>query len=161
MNLLAIVGVGFTVITFAIILLIMANKMLSNSGSKLDYMERPQKTWFGMSLFTEYRLTRDRLFVVKGVLNLREDKCRLWSIRDVSCSMTFVQRMFGMGTVHVLSGDQSLRDIDLVNVKQLEKVKEMLSTMVDTERNRNRVYVREVMNDDYTDSDEDGIPDRF
>ena len=52
------------------------------------------------------------------------------------------------------SSDKSLKDFEIKNVKNPANVKEMLSTMVETERDKKRVVSREFMDADNVDDDE-------
>ena len=111
--------------------------------------------------FTVYKLSDDRLFVNTGFINKREDEVRLYRITDVALTRSLGQRIFGLGTVHIESSDKSLKNFDIINIKDSEMVKEMVSELVESSRIKNRVYARENMVD-YDipgDEDHDGIPD--
>ena len=95
--------------------------------------------FFGLPLsFTKYRLTTNRLFV-----------------NDVSLSRTLMQRVFGLSTIHCNSSDKTLGNFDIINIKDGEEVKEILSQSVERERIARRVSTRENMIDvsDYDDWD--------
>ena len=112
--------------------------------------------FFGLPLsFTKYRLTTNRLFVNTGFLTQREDEVRLYRITDVSLSRTLMQRVFGLSTIHCNSSDKTLGNFDIINIKDGEVVKEILSQSVERERIARRVSTRENMIDvsDYDDWD--------
>ena len=112
--------------------------------------------FFGLPLsFTKYRLTTNRLFVNTGFLTQREDEVRLYRITDVSLSRTLMQRVFGLSTIHCNSSDKTLGNFDIINIKDGEEVKEILSQSVERERIARRVSTRENMIDvsDYDDWD--------
>lgn len=112
-----------------------------------------KRIWCGLPwTFTVYRLSTDRLFIKTGMLNIKEDEVRLYRIKDVSLSRSFIQRIFGLGTIHVSSSDSHLKDFDIINIKKSNDTKEKLSQLVEEERNRKRVTSREYMN---MDSDDD------
>ena len=111
--------------------------------------------------FTIYELSEDRLFITTGVLNKREDEVRLYRITDISLTKSLWQRILGMGTIHLDSSDKSMKNFELVNVKDSDTVKEQISQLVEAARIKNRVSARENMND-YDipgDADGDGVPD--
>ena len=93
--------------------------------------------------FTKYSLSPDRLFIESGIINAREDEVRLYRILDLSLNRSFWQRLFGLGTIHCCSGDKSMGDFDIKNIKKPREVKELLSDTVEKERVRNRVVNRE------------------
>lgn len=57
-----------------------------------------------------------------------------------------IQRIFGLGTIHIDSTDLDLKCLRITNIKDSDHVKEMLSKKVEEERLRNRVSAREFMN---------------
>ena len=110
--------------------------------------------FFGLPLsFTKYRLTTNRLFVNTGFLTQREDEVRLYRITDVSLSRTLMQRVFGLSTIHCNSSDKTLGNFDIINIKDGEAVKEILSQSVERERIARRVSTRENMIDVSDDDD--------
>lgn len=113
-----------------------------------------KRTIFGLPLsFTTYRLTEDRLFVETGFLNKHEDEVRLYRVLDLSLNRPLLQRMFGVGTIHISSSDQTQGDFDLGPVKRPQEVKELFSQAVEEARRTNGVSTREFM-----DQDGDGFP---
>ena len=110
--------------------------------------------FFGLPLsFTKYRLTTNRLFVNTGFLTQREDEDRLYRRTDVSLSRTLMQRVFGLSTIHCNSSDKTLGNFDIINIKDGEEVKEILSQSVERERIARRVSTRENMIDVSDDDD--------
>ena len=112
--------------------------------------------------FTKYSLSEDRFFISTGFFNINEDEVRLYRIMDISLKRSLWQRMFGLGTIHCCSADKTLKDFDIKNIKKSRDVKEMLSKLVEEERNRKRITGREFMNgdhDDHMDMDDDHFND--
>ncbi|MCR5294193.1 MAG: PH domain-containing protein [Lachnospiraceae bacterium] len=95
--------------------------------------------------FTRYRLSDDRLFIVKGFLNTREDEVRLYRIVSLTVTRSLWQKLIGTGTIHIDSTDQAMKDFDLTNISQPASVKEQLSELIEKSRHENRVYARENM----------------
>ena len=125
----------------------------------MEYVWNDRKrTLFGLPLsFTKYMLSEDRLFIEQGFLNKREDEVRLYRIMDVSLSRSIWQRIFGVGTIHCCSADKTMKDFDIVSVKNSKEVKEQLSQLVEAQRDAKRVTNREYMDDDHDDTDFDSI----
>ncbi len=121
----------------------------------MDFLWSDRKrTLFGLPLsFTKYSMTEERLFIEQGFLNKKEDEVRLYRIMDVSLSRSFGQRLFGVGTIHCCSADKSMKDFDILSIKNPKDVKEQLSELVEKQRDAKRVTNREFMNDhhDYDD----------
>lgn len=122
----------------------------------MDYVWKDRKrTLFGLPWsFTVYSLTKEKLIIKTGLLNKHEEEVRLYRIMDLALNRTLGQRIFGLGTVHVNSADKSTPEFDIKSIKDSERVKDMLSDMVEEERMRKRVSGREYMSD-YSDSLDD------
>ncbi len=123
----------------------------------MDYIWSDRKrTLFGLPLsFTKYRLTEDRLFIEKGFLSKSEDEVRLYRILDLSLNRSLGQRIFGVGTIHCYSADKSMNEFDILSVKKSKDVKEMLSELVERQRDLKHVTNREFMS--YEDEENDDV----
>ena len=125
--------------------------------SVIDYIWKDRKRYFGMPLsFTRYALSEDRLFLSVGFLNIKDDEVLLYRVRDIDTSRSLWQRLFGVGTVTVMSSDKTMPTLVLKNVKDPVMVKELLHQQVEEIKIRRRVRVGEIMT---TDMDGDGEPD--
>lgn len=118
-----------------------------------------KRTLFGLPWsFTKYSLSDDRLFISTGFLSTKEDEVRLYRIMDISLKRTLGQRIFGLGTIKCCSADKTLGDFEIKNIKKSKDVKELLSEMVENERNRKKVTSGEFI--DHEDSEfDDGHDD--
>ena len=128
---------------------------------KMKWYDR-KRLWCGLPwTFTKYGMSDDRLFVEKGLFNVRGMEVRLYRILNISIQRSLIQRIFGLGTIHLDSTDKDLSCFDIVNIKNSESVMEMISVAVEAERLRNRVASREFMSDGMheNDAEEDGIHD--
>ena len=128
---------------------------------KMKWYDR-KRLWCGLPwTFTKYGMSDDRLFVEKGLFNVRGMEVRLYRILNISIQRSLIQRIFGLGTIHLDSTDKDLSCFDIVNIKNSESVMEMISEAVEAERLRNRVAFREFMSDGMheNDAEEDGIHD--
>lgn len=119
-----------------------------------------KRTIFGLPLsFTKYAVTEDKLLIKTGFFNTKEEEVRLYRIMDVTLNRSFGERIFKLGTIHVISSDRSTPHFDIKRVKDSKRVKDLLSELVENARQRNRVSAREYMasdmvdDDDYTDGD--------
>lgn len=98
--------------------------------------------------FTTYALSEDRLFIKSGLLRTVENEARLYRILDLSLTRTLSQRIFGIGTILISSSDKTCGNFELKNVKKPGEVKEMLSQMVEENRDKKRVSSKEFLSDD-------------
>ena len=113
-----------------------------------------RKRYFGLPLsFTRYALSDDRLFVSVGFLNIKDDDILLYRVRDIDTSRSLWQRLFGVGTVTVMSSDKTMPTLVLQNVKDPIFVKELIHKQVEEMKIRRRVRVGEIMGNEIDDAD--------
>lgn len=128
------------------------------SVNNLDYLWKDRKRFLGMPLsFTRYALTDDRLFLSVGFFTVKDEEILLYRIRDISTSRTLWQKLFGVGTVTVVSSDKTMPTLVLKNIKNPLDVKELLHQQVEEMKIRRRVRLGEIMtsNTDEDDCDDD------
>lgn len=112
----------------------------------INYLWKDRKRHLGLPLsFTRYRLSEDRLFCEKGFFNIKSDEVLLYRVRDLQLNMKLTQRIFGMGTVCVISSDQSVPHLDLQNVRHPREVKELIHRSVEEAKDKRRLRTMEVM----------------
>ena len=122
----------------------------------IQYLWRDRKRYFGLPLrFTRYSLSEDRLFISEGFLNIKDDEILLYRVRDIDTSRTLWQRIFGVGTVTVVSSDKTMPTLVLKNVKDPIFVKELIHKQVEEMKIRRRVRFGEIMTDADNDDDLD------
>lgn len=115
---------------------------------ELVWRER-KRTFLGLPLsFTVYSLDDERLFIKKGAFNISEDEVRLYRIKDITLHRSFGQRLLGLGTIHCCSSDATMPEFDIKNIKKSRDVRELLSQMIEEERQRKRVRSLETMDDE-------------
>ena len=115
--------------------------------TKIAYLRKDRKRFLGMPLsFTRYMLSDDRLFLSKGFLNVKDDEILLYRVRDIATSRSLLQRIFGVGTVTVLSSDKTSPTLVMKNIKDPIAVKEMLHKRVEEMKLRRQVRVSELTN---------------
>ncbi len=103
------------------------------------YLWSDRKRFMGMPLsFTRYALSEDRLFMSQGFLNLKDEEVLLYRVRDVTTSRSLWQRMFGVGTVTVMSSDKTQPTLVLKNVKDPMAFKELLHKQVEIMKDKRR-----------------------
>jgi uncharacterized membrane protein YdbT with pleckstrin-like domain len=123
---------------------------------KSDYIWTDRKRFLGMPLsFTRYAISEDRLFVSVGFLNIRDEEILLYRIRDITTSRSVWQRMFGVGSITVVSSDKTQPTLVLKNVKNPMQTKELLHEQVEDMKIKRRVRVGEIMAGSYDDNEDE------
>ena len=122
----------------------------------IQQLWQDRKRYFGLPIsFTRYWLSEDRLFISEGFLNIKDDEILLYRVRDIDTRRSLWQRIFGVGTVTVLSSDKTMPTLVLENVKDPIFVKELIHTQVEEMKIRRRVRFGEIMTDAEIDEDDD------
>jgi len=106
-----------------------------------------KRTLFGLPLsFTTYYLSNEKLIIETGLFSKNEEEIRLYRIIDIGLKRTFGERIFGLGSIHVFSSDKSCPEFTIERIKDSKYVKDLLSDLIETERNKKRVTSWELMN---------------
>ena len=107
-----------------------------------------RKRYFGLPWsFTRYALSEDRLFLRRGFFNIKQDEIVLYRVRDLRVTQNLWQRIFGVGTIRVVSTDKSIPELDIKNVKQPFEVKELIHSTVEELKIKRRMRVGEMSMD--------------
>lgn len=118
--------------------------------SEINYIWKDRKRIiFGLPwTFTVYKLTKDKLIIESGFLSKKEEEIRLYRIMDLTLNRPLGQRIFGLGTIHCCTADKSTPEFDILRIKDSQTVKNLISDMVEAQREEKRVVGREFMTDE-------------
>ena len=83
-----------------------------------------------------YRLTTQRLFIERGILSRTIDQTELIRVDDVRLHKSFLDRMFRLGSVAVVSTDATDREIVIEGIAEPEKVAEAIRTRMRAMRSK-------------------------
>ena len=110
--------------------------------SKIVEIWHDRKRILGLPIsFTRYALSEDRLFLKRGVINVKQDEIVLYRVRDLRVSVSLWQRLFGVGTVTVISTDKSIPELVIKNIRQPNEVKELIHEYVEKMKIARRMRV--------------------
>lgn len=123
----------------------------------LNYLWNDRKRILGMPItFTRYSMTDDRLFLECGFLNIKTEEVLLYRIRDISLERKLGQRIFGVGSVRVISSDKTAPELLIKNIKHPIEVKELIHRQVEDAKLKRRMHFSELSGDfSLADADED------
>lgn len=94
--------------------------------------------------FTKYELYEDKIFIAQGLFNFEEDEVLLYRILDVRYKKTMMNRIFGVGTITLLTADETHKTLILKNIKDSRRVRDTISTMVEETRRKMMLQGREL-----------------
>ena len=125
-----------------------------NVNTDILWKDRKRILFFGLPWsFTRYSVSKDRFFISRGFFSVKDDEVRLYRIMDISLERSFLQRLVGVGTIRVCSGDKTMGDFEIKNIKKPKQTKELISDLVEKQRDIKRVVNRENMIDGHSHSD--------
>lgn len=125
---------------------------LADEGEGKSQQEAPDDgeeiLWEGrpfLSINTRYVITSERVRLIEGVLGKDRVDIELVRIQDIDQSQSMSERLLNLGDIHIHSHDRSHPQAVLRNVKNPQKVHEILRQAVLAERKRNQLTFREEM----------------
>ena len=87
------------------------------------YIERKRILFFGLPwTFTRYTLTDNLVTVSSGLLKTTEDDCYMYKIQDVRLTISFAERLFGLGTVVCYTGDVTHPELKLIHIRHAKEI---------------------------------------
>ena len=98
--------------------------------------------------FTIYSFSDKRFFVESGMLSKKYLELRFYRVLDISMEKSFLQRIFGLGSIFLLSNDQDTPTLEIKNITNVEEVKERLSDIIEKARSDKKVRVGEFLDGD-------------
>lgn len=121
---------------------------MKKSSNEIWRARKRNLLFFGLPLtFTVYSLDDDTFNTEKGFLNKTYEEIRLFRIRDFTIKRSLFQRIFGLGTIHICSSDSSSPEFDIKNIKDVMRVKEIMTECVDACRKNTGIYTTEHISD--------------
>ena len=121
----------------------MAKKL---SFVKEDPLWRDRKRWLGFPFsFTRYAVYEDRLILKVGFFHTITDETLLYRIMDIRLSRKVGQKIFGVGTIVLITADKSHPILELKNIKNSDKVRRLLSKQIDDQRVKRGLTSREFL----------------
>ncbi len=118
--------------------------------SELILRENEKVLWSGYKRFlrfknpfTKYTLTNRALYIESGFLRYSFSEVRLFRICDISVSKTIPERIFGTGSLIVMSADKSTPMLRVGSILGVGELKMLISEQVDFERSRQGVRMGE------------------
>ena len=95
--------------------------------------------------FTRYYLTDHQLITRVGFLSIKEDEIELYRIVDKRIEQTFFQRLFGCGTVIILSRDEDTPEKHLVSIRHPQQVSKLIGNCVRERQENLRIAGRDMI----------------
>jgi uncharacterized membrane protein YdbT with pleckstrin-like domain len=87
---------------------------------------------------TVYQLSTERLLTTTGVFSKATDQFELYRVKDIRYRESFLERLFGLGTITLITSDKTNAELVLPFIPNGGEVKEMIRKHVEICRDRKR-----------------------
>ncbi len=129
------------------------NEGRGEGQEKTEHVERKRWLFLGLPFtFTKYTVTDEVITINEGLLNTKENDCYLYKVQDVELQTSFVERIFGLGTVACYTGDNTHPQLFLTHIKHAREIKNFILKASEEARRRRRTL--NTLNIDAADLDE-------
>lgn len=110
--------------------------------------ERKRWLFFGLPFtFTKYTLTNKKLIIDEGLFVSKENEILAYRILDMTTQRSLIQKIFGLGSILLVSQDKLQPTLLIKNIKNTNKFKDLLSETIEGEKTRLRMRRGEVITD--------------
>ena len=106
------------------------------------WKDRKHHMWFPFS-FTKYYIKNGRIYIDKGLFSSTSDQTLLYRITDIQLRRSLGQKLFGTGTVAMVSNVDAEPHLHLVNIKNPKKVYDLIANLVEEARSQKNVIGKE------------------
>jgi membrane protein YdbS with pleckstrin-like domain len=95
-------------------------------------------------LTVHYQLTTYRLFHETGLLRRVRNRIEVIDIDDVTLTQGIIERIFNVGTLHILSSDLSHNKLDMPGIENARYVADLIDNTRRAERERRGLFMENV-----------------
>lgn len=96
------------------------------------------RAWYNI-VSRQYRLTTERLFIRSGLIARHVEELELYRVKDLKLQQGILERIFRIGTITVLSTDDTTPVVVLSGIADPEPVKEVIRSQYRAARQREGV----------------------
>lgn len=118
---------------------------LSQYTQEKPILWNDRKRYFGLPIsFTRYSFDEDKFYSNIGLLKTEKNEILLYRVLDIKLVRTLGQKLFGVGSVVLVTADRTTPEFHIKNIKDSERVFKSLSTIIEKERDEKRVLGKEM-----------------
>ena len=88
---------------------------------------------------TVYELTTERLRYSHGILSKTTEELELYRVKDIGLKEPFLLRIFGLGTIHLVTSDKSHPEFTLIAIRGIKEKRDSIRDNVERLRKEKRV----------------------
>lgn len=103
------------------------------------FVEKKRTKFLALPIcFVTYFITEDKITIKSGFLTTVEDDAYMYKVQDVRLTRSFMERLFGLGTITCFTGDTTHPELKLIHIKRAKNIKEYLITASEEARRKRR-----------------------
>jgi membrane protein YdbS with pleckstrin-like domain len=91
-----------------------------------------------------YRLTNYRFFHDTGLLSRTGNRIEVIDVDDVTVHQGLIERMFGVGSIHIASSDRTDPMLDLPGIEDVRTVADLIDSTRRAERQRRGLHIESI-----------------
>lgn len=125
---------------------------------------RDRRRRMGLPLsFKRYYLKNNRLYLSEGFFSTTENELLMYRVLDIKMKISLWDKIFRVGTLTLFTADETHKELILKKIKKPVAVRDMLSKMVEAERNKLKIAGKEMygVSDNMEVGDVDGDDSMF
>lgn len=104
-----------------------------------------KKRYFGSPIsFTEYQLTKDKLYIKSGILRIVKKEALLYKVIDITFVQTIIGQLFNTGTIELKLRTDTDQVVKIENVLDPEYVRELIGKTVQESYKNNNIMRMEM-----------------
>lgn len=124
----------------------------------MAFKEKRRWKFLGLPFtFTTYAIDEEYITINRGFLNRTEDVCYMYKVIDSRLESTFMERMFGLGTVICYTADVTNKELKMEHIRNAKMIKDYI--VEQSERMRVKRRTLNTMNLNHNEFDEAEIMD--
>lgn len=125
------------------------------------FKEKKRTMLFALPLcFVTYRIGPDKINIQSGFLSIVEDDAYMYKVQDVRLTRSFMERVFGLGTVTCYTGDKTHPELKLIHIRKSSSIKEyLMGASEEARRKRRTMHTLDIDGEELESMDEDDMID--
>lgn len=113
--------------------------MAKEKDPDIVYQERKRWVFLGLPFtFTVYVVKNDLITIDQGFFKKIENDCYMYKVQDVVHTESFMERLFGLGTITCFTGDTTHPKLIMQHIKNSKKIKNYILEASEAARMRRR-----------------------
>ena len=113
----------------------MANNKVDRLSQYLDnepILWNDRKRYLGLPIsFTRYSFDQNKFYIKTGFFNNVNNELLLYRVLDIQHKRSFFQKIFGVGSIVLVTADKTTPNLEVKNVRDSERVAKALSNIVE------------------------------